>query len=267
MLRRKLSITVAVAASLTIALIPSAGAAVAAAPGPVHYAALGDSYSSGLGAGSYSSDDESCRRSANAYGQLWSDANDPASFTFAACSGATTASVASDQLPELTADTTLVSITVGGNDVGFADVMVDCVFQSDATCLAAVDRAETLMDTTLLADLDALYAGIRDEAPHARVVVLGYPHLYHITDRCLGLSNTKRAALNEGSDHLNTVIDKAAADHGFTFSDVRDEFAGHEFCSGDDWLHSVTWPITESYHPTKLGQSAGYLPAFAGAVG
>lgn len=268
MLRRKLSITTAIAASAALTLVPGAGVAVTQAePGPVNYVALGDSYSSGLGAGDYDTENESCSRSANAYGQLWANANDPASFTFAACAGATTTSVTSDQLPELTADTTLVSITVGGNDVGFSDVMVDCVLRPDDGCLAAIDQAEDLMDSTLPGDLDALYSAIRDQAPDAHVVVLGYPHLYYMTDRCLGLSNTKRAALNDGSDHLNTVIEKAAADHGFTFSDVRDEFAGHELCSGDDWLNSVTWPIGESYHPTRLGQVNGYLPAFAGAVG
>jgi prepilin-type N-terminal cleavage/methylation domain-containing protein len=60
---------------------------------------------------------------------------------------------------------------------------------------------------------------------------------------------------------------KVAADHGFTYGDVRTTFTGHEICSGSSWLHSVEWfNIGESYHPTAGGQSGGYLPVLAGAA-
>ena len=62
----------------------------AQAASAVHYVALGDSYSSGLGAGSTSG---SCAQSPNAFPALWAKANSPASFTFAACSGASRASL------------------------------------------------------------------------------------------------------------------------------------------------------------------------------
>ena len=101
------------------------GAGTAGAASSVHYVALGDSYSSGDGAGSYS--DGSCRESSNAYPVLWANANAPATFTNETCSGATTSSVISTQLGALSSATTLVSITVGGNDVGFASVMETCV--------------------------------------------------------------------------------------------------------------------------------------------
>lgn len=88
-----------------------------------------------------------------------------------------------------------------------------------------------------------------------------YPHLYIIVSFCVGLSNTKRTALNGAADLLGSTISSAASRAGFTFSDVRDEFAGHEPCSGDDWLNAVTIPIGNSYHPTALGHHSGYLPA------
>ena len=58
------------------------------------------------------------------------------------------------------------------------------------------------------------------------------------------------------------VIAQQAANAGFTFSGVVDEFTGHELCSGSPWLNSVTVPVYESYHPKSAGQSGGYLPAF-----
>jgi hypothetical protein len=132
--------------------------------------------------------------------------------------------------------------------------------------LAAVAGAQAFAQNDLPGRLNTLFSAIRSRASAARVVVLDYPHLYMITNTCVGLSNTKRTALNNAADTLDTVISAAAGRARFAFSDVRDEFAGHELCSGDGWLRSVTIPIGESYHPTALGHSSGYLPAFTASA-
>ncbi|WP_329521363.1 SGNH/GDSL hydrolase family protein [Spirillospora sp. NBC_01491] len=240
-----------------------AGSASAAG---VHYAALGDSYSSGTGAGSYDPASGGCNRSANAYPKLWAAAHSTESFKFVACSGATTATIKSGQLGALGGSTTLVSLTAGGNDAGFGTVMQTCVLDSAASCQSAVANAKGYMDKTLPGRLDSLYTAIRSRAPQARVVVLGYPRLYKIVSGCVGLSQAKRTALNGAADALDTSVSKAAGRAGFTFSDVRDEFAGHELCSGQGWLNAVTIPIGSSYHPTALGHAKGYLPAFTGST-
>ncbi|MEV7900867.1 SGNH/GDSL hydrolase family protein [Streptomyces anulatus] len=258
-------VTLALAAVAALGAAGPASAADSAAAGG--YVALGDSYSSGVGAGSYLSDSGDCRRSTNAYPYLWQAANSPASFDFVACSGATTSSVASSQLGVLSPSTSLVSVTAGGNDVGFADVMQDCVLSSEATCISSVNNAVSQMNNTLPGSLDSLYDGIRARAPQAQVVVLGYPRFYKLAGSCVaGLSEAERTAINNASDVLNDVIAKRSADAGFTFSSVVDEFTGHELCSGDAWLHSVSVPIYNSYHPKAAGQSGGYLPAFRSAV-
>ncbi|MBT3153788.1 SGNH/GDSL hydrolase family protein [Streptomyces sp. CHD11] len=231
------------------------------------YVALGDSYSSGVGAGSYTSESGDCKRSTKAYPQLWKNANAPSSFRFVACSGATTTSVAGSQLGALSSSTTLVSVTAGGNDIGFADVMQACVLQSQATCVSRVDTAVSQMQNSLPGRLDSLYSAIRSRSPQAHVVVLGYPRFYKLSGSCIaGLTETERSAINRAGDVLNGVIAKRAADAGFTYSSVVDEFTGHELCSGAAWLHSVTIPIGNSYHPKAAGQSGGYLPAFRSAV-
>ncbi|GAP51669.1 SGNH/GDSL hydrolase family protein [Streptomyces azureus] len=225
------------------------------------YAALGDSYSSGVGAGSYISSSGDCKRSTKAYPYLWAAAHSPSTFHFTACSGARTGDVLSGQLGPLGSSTGLVSISVGGNDAGFADVMTTCVTQSDSACISRINTARAYVDSTLPGRLDSVYSAIRSKAPNAHVVVLGYPRFYRLGATCLGLSEAKRKAINDASDHLNTAIAKRAANHGFTFGDVRPTFTGHEICSGDSWLHSVNWlNIGESYHPKAPGQSGGYLP-------
>ncbi|MFJ3335951.1 SGNH/GDSL hydrolase family protein [Streptomyces sp. NPDC086766] len=252
------------AAGIALTGAASAQASELAAGG---YVALGDSYSSGVGAGSYISSSGSCDRSTKAYPYLWNAAHTPSSFDFTACSGATTDDVLANQLGPLSSSTALVSLTIGGNDAGFADVMTTCVTSSDSTCLSRINTAMAYVDSTLPGKLDNVYSSIRAKAPSARVVVLGYPRFYKLGTYCLGLSETKRSAINDAADHLDAAIAKVVANHGFVFGDVRTTFTGHEICSGSSWLHSVNWlNIGESYHPTAAGQSGGYLPVLTNAA-
>lgn len=236
----------------------------AQAASAVRYVALGDSYSSGVGAGGTSGP---CAQSPNAYPALWAKANSPASFAFAACSGATTSDVIGSQLSSLTASTTLVSITIGGNDAGFASIMETCVLKSTSSCESAVASAEKFVSDTLPGRLDTTLTDIRAGAPNAKVVVVGYPDFYDLSAwLCLGLSSADHQALDTGINDLDGALSAAAARNGDTFADARSDFAAHEICSGSSWLNSITLPITNSYHPTATGQKDGYLPAFAAAA-
>ncbi|WP_086156989.1 SGNH/GDSL hydrolase family protein [Streptomyces marincola] len=263
-LRRCLTVAATAVAALGVtALGPAAASGQETPAAAVEYVALGDSYASGVGAGSYDGGSGDCRRSTVAYPELWADANAPASFDFTACSGARTTDVLNNQLGPLDANTTLVSISIGGNDAGFASTMQTCVLQGTNACVSAVATANTYITNTLPGRLDTVYEAISTRAPNAEVVVLGYPRMYELDGSCwLGISERSRAAINGAADNLSEVIGKRAADHGFTYGDVRPAFTGHEICSGDSWLHSVTWPIGDSYHPTAEGQSGGYYSVF-----
>jgi lysophospholipase L1-like esterase len=258
---------------LTVGAAVAAAIAVttpAAAQSTVNYVALGDSYSSGVGAGSYIGSSGSCDRSTKAYPQLWANANAPASYVSVACSGATTSSVISTQLSALSSSTTLVSITVGGNDVGFSSVMETCVLESTGSCVSAIDAAENEMSTQLPGELNNVLSDIGVDAPNARVVVLDYPQLYDLSKSasCIGLSTTDRTDLNQAANDLDGQIQAAAGRYGDTFGDVRSQFTGHQICDSDSWLHSVDWfDLGESYHPTAAGQADGYEPVFSTAAG
>ncbi|MGW1073104.1 SGNH/GDSL hydrolase family protein [Streptomyces sp. NPDC002537] len=231
----------------------------------VGYAALGDSFASGVGAGRAGGD---CRRSTLAHPALWAAGHHPERFDFAACAGASTTDVTATQLSGLDRGTTLVSITVGGNDVGFADVMKTCTMNSESACLESVARSERTMDHDLPGRLDATYRAIKDRAAHARVVVLGYPHLFATRACFMGLVTPRdRSALNTAADHLNRVTANRARAHGYTFADVTPAFAGHELCSADPWINAPSLFTTDvAYHPTAKGQREGYLPALTTAA-
>jgi lysophospholipase L1-like esterase len=267
-LPRKVALSAAIAVVLAAAGLLAA-AAPASAAGAVNYVALGDSYSSGLGAGAMISSSGSCDRSTNAYSQLWASAHHPASYASVACSGATTGTVISSQLSALSAATTLVSITVGGNDVGFSSTMETCVLHSTSTCVAAIQADEAQVSSALPGELNSVLGDIAGAAPSARVIVLGYPGLYDLSrsSTCIGLSTTDRTDLNQAADELDAAIQAAAAAHGDAYVDVRPAFAGHVICDSSSWLHSVNiLDVSESYHPTAAGQADGYLPAFSAAV-
>jgi lysophospholipase L1-like esterase len=260
----RLTLAVTATAAVTAAVVGGAGSASAATP---VYAALGDSYSSGVGTNNYTSASGSCDRSPQSYAQLWATAHGVTSFDFAACSGATTTDVLNNQLGGLSAATTLVSITIGGNDVGFATVMTDCNLSSDSACLSEIQSSEASAQNALPAKLDSAYTAIRQHAPNATVVVLDYPHLFQ-TGSCLTtLDNTKRTALNQAADILDGVIQSAVSRHGFTFADARGRFAGHGVCGSPAWINDITWPITDSYHPKASGYANGYLPTLDAVTG
>jgi hypothetical protein len=255
------AVAVAITATSVLAIAPTASAATGG------YVALGDSYSAGVGStDNYLND---CDQSTAAYPYLYQQAAAPGSFSFQACTGATAPDIEGSQLSALGTGTSLVSLTDGGDDVGFGDVMEDCVLYSQSYCLSQISSAEQEATSTLPATLATLYSDIRSDAPNAKVVVMGYPEIYDLAQSsdCSGLSTKSRTALDGAADLLDGIIQNAVANYsGFTFADVRPYFSGHEICDSDSWINSVTWPIDDSYHPTAEGQADGYLPAFEAAL-
>jgi lysophospholipase L1-like esterase len=257
------------AALAALALVPAllgplllGSAAASAAPrGTVVYDALGDSYASGFGVPPY----EACGRSQSAYavqldGRMKIDLED-----FVACAGATTTSlVAGGQLEALDSDTDLVTIGIGGNDIGWSSAVVACLGGTDAQCAGALAATRARVTSRLPGLLDAVYAQVSSRAPEAHVVVTGYPRLFSPEyGAFLGASPVEQQALNDGADLLDEVIAAAAARHGFQYVDVRDRFVGHGVNSPDAWLLGPFDP--GAFHPNGHGYQA-YTAAVTAAI-
>ncbi|KQY57571.1 MULTISPECIES: SGNH/GDSL hydrolase family protein [unclassified Nocardioides] len=255
----KISGAVAAAASVLTATLVAAPAAHAAGPS---YVALGDSYASGTGTRSYIDDGTSCQRSTYAYPSLIAAARGY-SLNFRACSGARIPDVTNNQLSALTSTTKYVSISVGGNDAGFADVLTECAqpgWMSD--CDGAIDGAQAYINNTLPAKLSTLYAAIRAKSPTAKVVVVGYPRIFNGED-CNALtwfSPAEESRLNATADLLNSRTATQAGAKGFSFANPTSRFVGHAVCDDPEYLNGLSNPISESYHPNKPGHASGYTP-------
>lgn len=229
------------------------------------YVALGDSYAAGVGGGDRV---DACWRSADGYPVLVAKALG-VDLAYQACLGAVVSDVRAGQLVALGIDTEQVSITIGGNDIGFVPVLVSAAepsWFSDSD--AAIDRALATLRTVLPGRLDGLYAELRDRAPDARVACTAYPRLFNGTDCNLAtfFSSSEMTRLNAAADELATTIGAAAARAGFELVDVIEDFVGHAVCDRVEWLNGVNWPIEGSFHPSHDGHGAYARAVLAGLV-
>jgi lysophospholipase L1-like esterase len=272
--------TLAVAAT---ALVAGSVAAPAAAheSEPLDYVALGDSYTAGIGAPNVSisplytidpADPKPCYQASPGYVNLLNERNDVQLTVNAACAGWTAAMVPLQvnvaSAAGLDAETDLVTITAGGNDVGFSGILGACLVPSSLeVCEIEVEKGEVTAKTEVFPALTNAYATIRAQAPNATIVALGYPHLFspefgdqpYITDEAAEL-------FNKGTDTLNEVIEKAAKQvRGTVYVDVTDEFEGHGIGSPASWIHL---PGSDaSFHPNETGYAKGYYRAVVREAG
>lgn len=246
-----------------LAALLAGGPASGAKPAPIRYDALGDSYAAGFGVGPYTGG--ACARSQSAYAVQLDGRARVALDDFVACSGATTLTMVSGgQLGALDADTDLVTVSIGGNDIGFSTPVVACLLGSDQQCAGALALTQAKVSGQLPALLDAAYDQIHAAAPDATVLVTGYPRLFSPEyGAYLGASPAEQQALNDGADLLDSVISAAAARHGFGFVDVVKRFDGHGVNSPEAWINGLGDP--GAFHPNADGYEA-YTGAVTAAV-
>ncbi len=271
---------------------------------PIRYAALGDSFASGEGAPPYFDGTDrlgnQCHQSLTAYGPIFAALLD-ARFDFLACSGDETRNVRrngdppdkalslppqlaradASGIPLVNAATDLVTLSIGGNDVGFGPVLEFCLavpdcatfpFPLDGRSLRQVMQAWFREATPKLLET---YCQARESAPAASIFVMGYPHIFAdpVGPGCLSrklISKEERRFLNNMTDKFTSVIEQQAAKAGLHFVPVIEQFEGHESCSanGLPWLNDLQPSLaflqgdnplprpslSGSFHPNTIGQ-------------
>lgn len=260
-------------------------------PRILNYVALGDSYSSGHGVPPYDPATnvrsgpkrDICHRSKYAYSRVLEIPHFRLKRSFFACSGATTKDVTSiKQYPGETGDqlshtkalraADLVTITIGGNDVRFDQVLKNCIRGSHSCNHKAIlDRARNLEPKLI-----STYAAIRAAVPStAAVLVLDYPQLFPkhgLPNQCqpdeLLFTRSTQRFLRRAASLLRTTIADAARRAGVQFVDVMPIFAGHEICGPDGgWINHIllvpkpgssppVGPGENVAHPNRAGQAA-----------
>lgn len=284
----------AAAATLAVLTVLAAGVAVAvptaaqAAAPTGRYVALGDSFTSGPLIPSQV--DLNCVRSNRNYPSLVAAALGSSSFTDASCGGATTADILNPstgqlglpvpaQIGAVTATTALVTVGIGGNDIGFSSIISDCAEDSlsdpfgtpcrDRFTAGGVDQLAARIAAAAPRVAGVLQA-VRAAAPGARVVVLGYIAI--LPDSGFGCWPAVPIAFRDvpylRSVHksLNSMLATTAAANGASYVDVYTPSIGHDACrsSGVRWTEGLI-PANPAapFHPNAAGEQgmAGTLLA------
>ncbi|KAI3343996.1 SGNH hydrolase [Ustulina deusta] len=243
------------------------------------FVAFGDSYSAGIGTGVEGEEDD-CRRGIRSYSQLIAADRGPTAFQFLSCTGATTSNVIvggdESQIDlfnaSLPADFALLSI--GGNDLGFFEVINACVFRFynfySGTCEAALAHSRALLESDefeirLRIIIMEILDKIRwEKKPWFAITVTGYARFFNeLTDGCDDMSfgvwwngpkltKKLRSDMNALVLTVNAKLRKtiSAINGGFTrdkvlFVDYDAAFDGHRFCEPNvtepDYERVDTW--------------------------
>jgi lysophospholipase L1-like esterase len=153
--------------------------------------ALGDSYAAGVGSGPDNLAPDStadCGRSVFGWPVVINKVISNKTLTpfdNETCSGAKIADVRANQLQALTKDTTLVTVMIGGNDMGFSSLLRSCM---SASCAGVIQQLNPKLPA-LQANLTDLYKDIRSRAPAALVVVVGYPQIFDAPIEVAGVTS------------------------------------------------------------------------------
>lgn len=174
----------------------------------------------------------------------------------------------------------IVTLTGGGNDVGFADILGYCAIPAwynisiviNSDCGYAVKGSE--LETMLYDSIDTQYAynkrlleKIREVSPTTKVVVIGYPSFvtYEYFRPCAlnsgALTRGEIRMINEMVKHMNAMLQRLSYDMDVSFVDITDSLEGGRICEGSEYMTGV-WPhITgdatkqEWFHPNAKGHA------------
>ncbi|MFF6794487.1 SGNH/GDSL hydrolase family protein [Streptomyces filamentosus] len=305
---------------------------------PQQVVQMGDSYSSGEGAGSYAKDSDNdinntsrwnaCRRSNDSWarkttlpgrsasiGTLADNFSAELEFQNVSCSGARSWQLMTGHAVDkdgnetwgtdgnfherfqvdsgvLSSDTDLVTLTIGGNDAGFPQVMQYC---ATIACPPEED-VQRGIDGAMPGVESALRRINSETGGHAKILLLSYPQLFN--DKSLTcfssigvIGGTDRARINKNAVYMEAkqraVVDKLRAEGLPVFFESADaDFQGRRACDDPEGIHRTvaagqgpgdftcsptdpsqwTWCVSrESYHPNSTGTSA-YSAAFGRAV-
>lgn len=276
-------------ARLALLLVLAAGLGLApAGAGPGTYVALGDSFTAGPGVLNQQLDQLGCFRSDHNYPHLVAQAKGLA-LRDPSCSGADTEDLSvpqpilgganRPQLDALGPDVTVISMQIGGNDIGFIEILSRCaaLLPLGSPCRAAygaggVDELSRRIAATAPKVAAALVEA-RRRSPQARIFVLGYPAILpEVQPGCwplLPIAPDDVPYLRDKQKELNAMLATQAAGAGATYVDVYTPSVGHDACQlpGARWVEPLI-PLSPAapVHPNALGMQ-GMAAALAGAMG
>jgi lysophospholipase L1-like esterase len=257
------------------------------------YVALGDSYTAGPLIPTQLDDPIGCLRSDHNYPHLVATALGVADFRDASCAGAGTEDMSSPQdlgsgpdnppqLDRLDAQTRLVTLGVGGNDIGFSEIVTTCATadRSGTPCQDEFVDGDDDEISNRIADtapkVDDVLESIDDRSPDARVFVVNYISILPETGSgCwpqMPFADADVPYLRAKQHELNAMLAEQAAGNDATLVDAFAASIGHDACqpAGVRWVEpAIGGSGAPPVHPNGLGHecvSVVVLAAIAPSV-
>ena len=244
-------------------------------PGGAKYVAMGSSFAAGPGIPDYyEATPAPCYRSTQNYAHQLA-ARLSLNLTDVSCSGATTAHLTGPrgaippQLDALMPDTRLVTVTIGGNDLGYiggltnascAGLMAETGLEDDCAPMIAPPAEKAYAD--LAARMDAVAKEIRRRAPQAQLVFVDYLAVLPEAGSCPAtpLDAIQADGARYTARRLAEITRTVAAQNSASVITASEFSKGHDACSEAPWMNGYPRPgapvAGALYHPTVKGMTA-----------
>ncbi|MDO6414512.1 SGNH/GDSL hydrolase family protein [Sphingomonas sp. BIUV-7] len=241
--------------------------------GQADYVALGSSFAAGIGLGPRAPRSPLvCLRTTNGYPQQLARMRG-LSLVDVTCSGATSTHVLAGgqiflgpQIDAITRKTRLVTMTIGGNDIGYVGDLSLAAARRQRSLTGWLARAATRAPRLDRArDYDgvrvrmvAIIRAIRKRAPAATIIVLSYPQILPESGTCerLALAEGDVATMRNVGDRLVAATRAAAMQAGAEFIDLQQLGGAHDACAPDPWVNGWRDAAKTPFHPTLAGATA-----------
>ncbi len=244
-------------------------------PSGAKYVAMGSSFAAGPGIPDYyEATHAPCYRSTQNYAHQLA-ARLHLNLTDVSCSGATTAHLTGPrgavppQLDALTSDTRLVTVTIGGNDLGYiggltnascAGLMAETGVEANCAPMTAPPAEKTYAE--LAARLDAIAKEIRHRAPEAQLVFVDYLAVLPEAGTCPAapLDAFQADGARYTASRLAEITRTVAGQNNASIIAASEFSKAHNACGADPWMHGYPRPgvpvAGALYHPNAKGMTA-----------
>lgn len=229
------------------------------------YVALGSSFAAGIGIGERAPGSPMiCMRTTGGYPDKVAARLD-LKLVNMACSGSTATHILRGgqvflppQLAAVGPNTRLVTVTTGGNDVGYIGdltVMADSFGPMGKWIYGDVKPAAARAYASVTRNLVEIAKHVRKVAPAAKIVIVNYPVVLPPAGNCaaLGIDDRQAAISREVATRLDTATRDAAQQARAILVDAASASAGHDACAVTPWVHGARPVEGVAFHPGEAG--------------
>ncbi len=170
-----------------------------------------------------------------------------------------------------------ITLTGGGNDVDFAEILTYCATPEIGAVIVAdtcgYAKEDSDLNKLLYASIDTQYTynkrfinAIREASPKTNIIIIGYPSFISSEGTCVlnsaDLEKVEIIMINKAVTYMNEMLKKVASDTGTSYVDVEDSLKSGRLCEGSEYVTGLVdlgyeklrkKQFSEAFHPNHKG--------------